>query len=610
VNTSQLKDGSLEKLGKYKIESILGKGAMGVVYKAKDPFMERTVAIKTLRTELVDNDDVNNILSRFRGEAKAYGRLLHPNIVTCYAYDEEGDNRFIVMEYVEGRSLKEYFEDNIHFPLSQVIKIMCQLLDALNYSHAHGVIHRDIKPANIMLMDNGQVKVTDFGIARLDTSNLTQTGLVIGSPNYMSPEQFSGHEVDQRTDLFSAGVILYQLLTGVKPFQGTDLVSALHNVMHVEPKVPSELNPEISPQLDEVVQKALQKDRNKRFATANDFKAALLKALEEAEAQANADLEQTALYQEEAQQPAAEQTVAGFEEDESVDQNAAPEVNIVRSTGSGAATGRKTLPKPVWAASISTLIIFTALIWQMLINKNQPHPPPLPPKSATQNINMEQVDQVIKGYDCSNLWASLDPDNSITLNGYVSHEEDIAKVIKAVNRVQGVQKVSATIETYVWPYCELLQVLSPYSQTVGNKNYGLQLLPHDHSFQYTAGENLILDVTSPDFNAYVYIDYYQLDGGVVHLFPNSSSSSKQIQPNFQFTIGDPNAGSQSWTVSPPFGREMIVIMASTKPLFGGAARPEVESAKEYLSSIDKELSVRSNNQLTADYIIINTNSNK
>ncbi len=177
----------MEKLGKYKIISQLGKGAMGVVYKAVDPVIERTVALKTIRRDILDPEDAAEVLTRFKREAQAAGRLTHPNIVTVYEYGEEGPTAYIAMEYVKGNSLKEILDHNQRFKISNVIKIMLQLLNALGYSHKHGVVHRDIKPGNIILLADGHIKVTDFGIARIESSNLTHFGDVMGTPSYMPP---------------------------------------------------------------------------------------------------------------------------------------------------------------------------------------------------------------------------------------------------------------------------------------------------------------------------------------------------------------------------------------------------------------------------------------
>src|ERR1700722_14975262 len=211
---------ALVSLGKYQIRGVLGRGAMGTVYDGWDPVIGRRVAIKTVG--LLDNADAEarEGLARFKNEAQAAGRLSHRNIVSVYDYGESDENAYIVMEFVEGQSLKQCLDAGQRFPLAETVRIMEHLLAGLQYSHDQGVMHRDIKPGNVILAKDGQVKLADFGIARIESSAMTMIGTVLGTPAYMSPEQLMGQPTDRRTDIYSAGVLLYQLLTGVRPFEG------------------------------------------------------------------------------------------------------------------------------------------------------------------------------------------------------------------------------------------------------------------------------------------------------------------------------------------------------------------------------------------------------
>jgi serine/threonine protein kinase len=270
--------GEVSKLGKYEILSTLGQGAMGVVYKAFDPHIERTVALKTIRKDALSPKDLAPLLTRFKQEAQAAGRLTHPAIVTVYEYGEDEGTVFIAMEFVQGRELKEVLDGNERLQLSTAVNLITQLLEALAYSHAHGVVHRDIKPGNIIILEDGRIKVTDFGIAKIESSTLTQFGDVLGTPSYMSPEQFGGQLVDRRSDLFSAGVILYHLLTGEKPFPGNSMTTIMHRVLNTIPPNVSDLNFQIPASFDQVVNKALAKKATERFQTAEEFAAALKRA--------------------------------------------------------------------------------------------------------------------------------------------------------------------------------------------------------------------------------------------------------------------------------------------------------------------------------------------
>ncbi len=261
---------SAQKLGKYEILRELGRGAMGVVYEAFDPSLERTVALKTIRRDQLEGAEAADAIARFEREAKAAGRLNHPNIVSVYDFGDDNNTTYIAMEFVHGRELKSFFGKDERFPMPEIARIMGQLLDALEYSHNYGVVHRDIKPANIIIQFNGQVKVADFGIARIESSQYTQAGTVLGTPAYMSPEQFMGQTVDRRSDIFSAGVVLYQFLTGERPFSGA-ATTIMHKVLSVDPPAPSMLNVQTPKPFDEVISKAMAKRPEDRFQTAKEF---------------------------------------------------------------------------------------------------------------------------------------------------------------------------------------------------------------------------------------------------------------------------------------------------------------------------------------------------
>jgi len=223
---------SMQRIGRYEIEETLGRGAMGVVYLARDPLIDRQVALKTLRVDL-DAEHADEFRERFVREARAAGKLSHPGIVTVHDVGEDPESglMYIAMEYLQGRDLKQLLASGHQFRPSEVARIAADVAVALSYAHSLGVVHRDIKPANIILSDNGSAKITDFGIARLEASNLTVDGQFIGTPNFMSPEQITGKKVDGRSDIFSLGVVLFTLLTGQRPFAG----DTMHEVTLREP---------------------------------------------------------------------------------------------------------------------------------------------------------------------------------------------------------------------------------------------------------------------------------------------------------------------------------------------------------------------------------------
>ncbi len=265
---------TIETLGKYEVKRTLGRGAMGTVYEGWDPIIARRVAIKTVKIPDADDPETEEQLARFRREAQAAGRLTHPNIVGVFDYGETSDLAYIVMEFVDGPPLKSLLDKQERFAIPDMMRIMEDLLAGLQFSHDRGVVHRDIKPANVMLTSGGQAKIADFGIARIESSSMTQAGTVLGTPAYMSPEQFMGQVVDARSDIYSSGVLLYQLLTGERPFEG-GLSAIMHKALNTEPPWPSQISVTCPPAFDAVVRKAMAKRPEDRFQSAGAFLEAL-----------------------------------------------------------------------------------------------------------------------------------------------------------------------------------------------------------------------------------------------------------------------------------------------------------------------------------------------
>ncbi|HLX10293.1 MAG TPA: protein kinase, partial [Thermoanaerobaculia bacterium] len=265
---------SPSKLGRYEIVEEIGKGAMGVVYLARDPLIGRLVALKTFRIGYSFKDaELEQFRARFIREAQSAGILSHPNIVTIHDVVERGDEglAFIAMEYVRGTNLKSVLQEPERPALTYACDILTQIADGLDYAHSCKVIHRDIKPANILITTDHRAKITDFGIARLDTSNLTQEGQLLGTPNYMSPEQILGRDVDHRADIFSLGVVLYEMVTRHKPFQGDNLTMVSHRIVYDPPTPPGEYTGDLPPGAEQVLAKALQKEPGRRYQRARDM---------------------------------------------------------------------------------------------------------------------------------------------------------------------------------------------------------------------------------------------------------------------------------------------------------------------------------------------------
>jgi serine/threonine-protein kinase len=256
-------------LGGYEVIGELGRGAMGVVYKGEDPKVHRSVAIKTIRLSEFEDDVVEEVKERFFKEAESAGLLTHPNIVTVYDCGEEGHLAYIAMEYVEGEDLESLTRTRRLLPLRETLSVVAQVAQALDYAHAEGVVHRDIKPANIMrLKQTGHIKVTDFGIARITASSKTKTGVIMGTPSYMSPEQVNAKEVDGRSDIFSLGIVLFKLLTGEKPFKADDMATLMYQIAKEPHAPPRTINSRIPPVVERIMNKALEKDAKKRYQKA------------------------------------------------------------------------------------------------------------------------------------------------------------------------------------------------------------------------------------------------------------------------------------------------------------------------------------------------------
>jgi serine/threonine-protein kinase len=276
---------TVKKIGRYKVVAELGRGAMGVVYKAEDPNLDRTVALKTISLEK-EAEGRAEYQKRFMLEAKAAGKLNHANIVTTYDFGEVDGMAYLAMELLEGTDLRKRAQQGAIPPI-EAVEIACQVAEGLAYAHQRGIVHRDIKPANIMLPDRGPAKIMDFGLARMRLADhKTSTGIVLGTPRYMSPEQISGQPVDHRSDIFSLGIVLWEMLTGRRLFSGSEMAQVSHSITYDEHEPPTLVNPDLPAMLDFVVARALKKDPAVRYQDADEMAADLHTCLAELRARA------------------------------------------------------------------------------------------------------------------------------------------------------------------------------------------------------------------------------------------------------------------------------------------------------------------------------------
>ncbi|MDP2806416.1 MAG: serine/threonine-protein kinase [Gallionellaceae bacterium] len=261
----------ITQLGRYEVISEIGQGAMGIVYKARDPLIDRIVAIKTINLGLA-LDEKEEYEGRFYQEAKAAGRLSHPNIVTIYDVGKTDEVAYIAMEFLQGREIRDILNQGAKLPTREVLDIAVQIAQGLDYAHEHGIVHRDVKPSNIMMIRDGHIKITDFGIARMESASVrTQTGMVLGSPKYMSPEQVMGKSIDSRSDIFSLGVMLYEMLTGNAPFTGENVNAIMYQTLNGVPPPPSKVDASVPEMLNFIVAKALAKNVDDRYQSAKEL---------------------------------------------------------------------------------------------------------------------------------------------------------------------------------------------------------------------------------------------------------------------------------------------------------------------------------------------------
>lgn len=594
----------LERLGKYEIKRTLGRGAMGVVYEGYDPIIARRVAIKTVRIPDPDDVEANEDLARFQREAQAAGRLTHPNIVGVFDTGEADGVAYIVMEFVSGVTLKSFLDRGDRFTVPDVVRIMTELLSGLAYSHANGVIHRDIKPANVMMTDNGQIKLADFGVARIESSSMTQAGTMIGTPSYMSPEQFMGQTVDARTDLYSCGVLMYQLLTGEKPFEGS-VTSVMHKVLNTEPPVPSALSIAVPTALDAVVAKAMAKRPDDRFASALALSEALKQAMDPIASSPQIPLA----------------PMGGFEDYSDATMITSNPVRPLASsiTGSSSAppSPAPVLPVPrnnkrivMIGGAITALIAIGAAAMVML----RPSPPSpnhkapaqtAPPPSVTPQISPAAKAMMLGTMTKAKIMALTAPatcslihahfsESGVTLTG-IADTSDAATIFAGIKSIPRPTKLD--IARFDGPYCKLLTIMNFYKGTIqppaNQAHVGLVTGPA----VLTTGQAISLRLSLPAQTKFLEIDYVSSDGTVYHLPP-----PKTLAPFITPNVGTLRLGH----VGPPYGTDMVMVIASSEQLFP-IPRPAQEPVHRFATALGTTLDqISDQGDLAVGATLVNT----
>jgi serine/threonine protein kinase len=645
---------TIESLGKYEIKRPLGRGAMGTVYEGWDPIIARRVAIKTVKLPDNANDpETEEALARFRREAQAAGRLIHPNIVGVFDYGETNDVAYIVMEYVDGPPLKNLLDKQERFALPDVIRVMDDLLTGLQFSHDRGVVHRDIKPANVMLTSAGQAKIADFGIARIESSSMTQAGTLLGTPAYMSPEQFMGQVVDARSDIYSSGVLLYQLLTGERPFEG-GLSAIMHKALNTEPPWPSQLSVTAPPAFDAVVKRAMAKRPDDRYASATAFLEAVRAALHAPAAPA----EEPVVSEDEATMVAAPATpaprpvpvaaapaavrpatptppaTAPAKRSSALPMIAAAAAVVVVAGGGGAWYFLSRPPPPSTTTTASTAPVAPTptppaptpvpppsptstqpqQTAQVTLLPVTPTPPPAPPVSVapqpvapppvqpatppqpdpqqTAAINLgnlrTQIAQWVTDQHCALLGGAVGDSGAVTLAGYAGNasvdqmRQGLASLAPNAQlnwQVNGVNQV----------FCPALDLLRPTVPAFGATGVSRLLLQMaDNKTQLHDGEQVRVHLAMPDFAGRLRVDYIAHDGSVQHLYPQLADPKNGITADPPRTWNASqivDLSNPAWTISAPYGTDMIIAVASSQPLFDRSRPQNGETAATYLRDL-------------------------
>jgi eukaryotic-like serine/threonine-protein kinase len=625
---------TIETLGKYEIKRTLGKGAMGVVYEGWDPIIARRVAIKTVRVpDTQDDPETEEALARFRREAQAAGRLTHPNIVGVFDYGEVGDIAYIVMEYVDGPSVKSLVDKQERFAIADTMRIMTDLLTGLQFSHARGVVHRDIKPANIMLTMEGQGKIADFGIARIESSSMTQAGTVLGTPAYMSPEQFMGQVVDARTDIYSSGVLLYQLLTGERPFEG-GMSAIMHKALNTDPPLPSQISVTCPQAFDGVVRKAMAKRPEDRFQSATEFLEALQAAASgrpmAAAVPEEADDSEATMVAAAPRRPAAArpvaapraaQAVATAPKRSALPMIAAAVVVVVLLLGGGAwffllrgsapasnapvaqnatpatpsAPAAPTPAAPAAPQPTQTTPTQTPPQPQPVVPATDTTPPaPAPQQSASAGLDTirQQVAQLAASQSCALVNGGVQDGGNVTLTGLAgtSAADALRQALGGITIPGAVDWRVSSVDPI---FCPALDTLHPIVPAFGAAGPRLGLILANGQTRLHDGEHILPRLVMPDFRGSLRVDYVGHDGTVLHLYPQvadpkqgmTADPPKVFQPGETVSLGDAHAGHPAWEVGPPYGTDMIIAIASTQPLFDRPRPDNVESGAEYLREL-------------------------
>jgi predicted Ser/Thr protein kinase len=574
-----------DKIGKYELRGTLGRGAMGTVLDGWDPAIERRVAIKTVRlADAAADEEAAEALERFKREAQAAGRLSHANIVGVFDTGETDELAYIVMEFIEGRSLKQVLDTEKSLPPEEAAEIMGQVLAGLDYSHRRGVVHRDIKPANIMLTTDGGVKIADFGIARLSSSTATAVGSILGTPAYMPPEQFMGEPADARSDIFAAGAMLFHLLTGTRPYEG-NATSIMTRVLNADaPPLPSARSVSVSPAWDKVILRAMAKKQEDRFQSAAEFSQAIKAAIAAPASQAEADATMVL--------PAARSSQAKPPPPKAV--AAAPAENRARGItpllvgGCGLAVAVLVLGGWLFLAPSTKPPVQVST--QQSLDLVAPPPPqpvqaPTPPVPSPDAVR-DAISAKLATLACSFTQAKIDA-GGVKLQGIAGAGAPL-EAIRQVARSAALP-VALNVDDFTGPYCPALDVLGATLRAGA-----LNITANNTPGPVSSVQFFHPTITNLPFPAWLQVDYLSGDGTVFHVLPMAATSKPKMiaettrlfPAGFTLRLGE-GAHNQLYPGT-PYGKDMFIVVASSEKLFP-ALRPQGESIEHYSEALQSAI---------------------